>query len=255
MKTSNKLLVAIGIFCLLAPTIFAFVIKAKLNSGNFITSKQQWNNNNFIKELPPYKVAYLKGDLSDFHLSQDSAWQIRYQKSDSSQVRYHLSNDTLFVDIDPRVVNRVNSSPGGVEQKVIRSGVVLNLNFGPGVTSVISDSGNVSFVLFNTSIKKVPEFHLNNADFLYADHLENFEGSVPVGEPVLQLGNLKLISTGRGELDFSETTGADSLQVTINGSALLNLEDGHVKNLQLKASDSAQIKAPGYLLKNAYSNH
>lgn len=238
MKTSNKILLALGVFVFALPLFLAFTLKSKLEKGEYVLDDNPHYGVSSRRILPEtgYSVIKLKGpglggEIFQVTVVQDSSSYFSYYNGwERDSVHTRIQSDTLFLEYATR--NDLNSySYTSIRLSVpkdhtlLADGAQVNLNeFGHAIDSLHLISKQ--FSILNLGIKE----DQNSSDSL-------------------MIRSLFLEADG-GKVVFANSVRVDNLKMQLKGNVDLAVENGaKVNNMSADIDENATVRAPLSFLK------
>lgn len=235
MKTSNRILLALGVFIFALPLFLSFALKNKLEKNEYVLDdRPHYEGNSSKRTLPsaPYSVVKVTGNFPDvFHVNlvADSAAYFNYFDGSSyDSVRTTLRSDTLFLDY---ATNQGNAYP--------HTNIRLSV---PGHYNLVVDN----------AILNVKEYGVE-LDSLHI--ISQTNGVVQIGETdgeqkdSIAIRSLMLDASG-GRVMLGNNTKIGMLQMNLKSNADLNVQKGaKVSRMEATMGEDVTIHAPLSFLK------
>ena len=239
MKTSNKILLALGVFVFALPLFLAFTLKSKLEKGEYVLDdKPHYDGISSRRMLPEtgYSVIKLKGpevgaDVFQVTVIQDSSAYFSYYNGwERDSVHSHIQSDTLFLEYATR--NEPNSF----------THTAIQLSIPKDYTLLIDGA----LVKLNEYTHFIDSLHLITKGYatLSLGTMENQNTS-----DSLVINSLFIEASGGGVL-FANNMRVNNLNMDLKGDASLTVEKGaKVNKMNAVIGDNATIHAPLSFLK------
>lgn len=235
MKTSNRILLALGVFVFALPLFLSFALKNKLEKNEYVLDdRPHYDGNSSRKTLPsaPYSVVKVTGNFPEvFHVNlvADSAAYFNYFDGSSyDSVRATLRSDTLFLEY---ASNQENAYP--------HTNIRLSV---PGHYNLVVDN----------AILNVKEYGVE-LDSLHI--ISQTNGVVQIGETdgelkdSLAIRSLMLDASG-GKVVLGNNTRISMLQMNLKGDANLNVKKGaSISRMAVTVDEEVTVTAPLSFLK------